>query len=194
MEKNKKTTKLDEKSLRVLSCALAVGVMILLMSGDMIITKFIKVKPNQLPKDEIVEPGPSDDTSVNETPKDEFDVSFYQQVSLDVLVEKIEKGETVVYFSGRFTCPPCHSFLPILTEVLKENNMTTAYYIDRSTIKANMPAYEKLVQMDSFISENFGGTPLLLLFHDGKYQNGLSGYYGDDATKTNIKTVLKSIE
>lgn len=40
-------TKMNEKTVRVLSCAVAVGVMILLLSGDMIISQFIPYNPNQ---------------------------------------------------------------------------------------------------------------------------------------------------
>jgi len=39
--------KMDKKTVQILACSLAVGVMILLLSGDMIISQIIKVNPNQ---------------------------------------------------------------------------------------------------------------------------------------------------
>ena len=46
MKKNKKGG-MNEQSLQVLACAVAVAVMILLLSGDMLISQFITVNPNQ---------------------------------------------------------------------------------------------------------------------------------------------------
>ena len=171
MAKNKKqetnSPKMNEKSLQVLSCALAVVILIILMSGDMIITRFIKVKPNQdYPASKLPQDKPTD---LEQNEQD----SVYVSIDLSTLLSKIEAKEEVIVLSGRDGCGACQRFKPVLESVLKEQNRK-AYYLDRNE-NMKTDEYQKLIALDPFIELSFSSTPFLMLFQNGSYKNGICG-------------------
>lgn len=103
----------------------------------------------------------------------EYDVSSFETLTTTEALEKIEKGGTEVIYIGRSTCGYCVKFLPILKQA-QENLGYTTTYIDLEQVNTDDQA--KLVALDSYVSDNFGYTPMVLVFKDGKYVNGWVGY------------------
>lgn len=178
-EQKKIVPKMNEKSVQVLGCALAVAILIVLMSGDMIITKFLKVKPNQeYPK-----------VNQPEIPLPEEDLKEYLlKTDLKTVMEKIEANEKVLVISANEECSPCQKFVPVLKSVVNEKKIKT-YYLERKEVVRD-DNYEKLIQMDPFIELSFGTTPFLMLFQDGSYKNGISGMMQDEETLKNALNEL----
>lgn len=103
----------------------------------------------------------------------EYDVSSFETLTTTEALEKIEKGGTEVIYIGRSTCGYCVKFLPILKQAQEDLGYTTTY-IDLEQVNTDDQA--KLVDLDSYISDNFGYTPMVLVFRDGEYVNGWVGY------------------
>lgn len=196
MKKQKANGKLDEKSLTVLSCALAVAVMILLLSGDMIITQFIRVNPNQeypeLQEKKEEKPQEEPVNNINNEEKDNnYDVSFLNQTTIEKAIEKINSGDRVIIFSGRSTCPPCQSFVPILKETFEELNITNALYFDRNTIDEKTSGYTEFLKYSDILEEEFDSTPFLMIFQDGKWKDYIIGMApSKEALKEELKQLL----
>jgi len=114
----------------------------------------------------------TDDTTTTEE-LGEYDVSDFNTLSVTDAVAQIEKGKTQVIYIGRSTCGYCVQFLPVLKEAQEKLGYTTTY-IDLEQVTTD--DQEKLVAYDDYISENFGYTPMVLVFKDGKYVDGWVGY------------------
>jgi predicted bacteriocin transport accessory protein len=181
----KKAKPIPEKSLQVISCALAVVVMILLMSGDMIMSKILRVNPNQdypydinKGSDEKVNSSVDIDVSLN------YDVSFMKETNLVELRNLILTGNTIYVFSGRSTCPPCKKFVPVLKNVTQELQLTNVYYLNQSEIDEKTEGYQEFTKFSPLLQEEFGTTPFLMVFKDQKYQEGQIGTMGTDEVFT----------
>lgn len=191
----KKSKKIPEKSLQVLSCAMAVAVMILLLSGDIFMSKILRVNPNQeYPYDEkndnssSKEDENSQDIKINSS-NSSYDVSFMKQVSLVDLDEIIQQGGIIYVFSGRSTCPPCRKFVPVLEKVVKDLQLSNVYYLDQSTIKKTADGYQKFVDYSEELQKEFGTTPYFMIFNNKSYQEGLIGM---SETEESLEKILKN--
>ena len=80
-------------------------------------------------------------------------------------------------FIGSETCSWCSKFKTVINEALKDNNFNV-YYIDLSSMTQD--EYNALIATDSYMSENEWGTPLNLLYKDGKRINVLNGYVPEE--------------
>lgn len=110
---------------------------------------------------------------VETTENTEYDVSDFTTKTTTELVESIAKGGTEIVYIGRSTCGYCVKFLPILKQAQEDLNYKTTYV---NLEEVTTDDQEKLVAYDSYISENFGYTPMVLVFKDGKYVDGWVGY------------------
>ena len=72
---------------------------------------------------------------------------------------------------------PVKSELYVLSNLSKDNNYKV-YYIDISTLTQD--EYNELVKTDEYMSQNEWGTPLNLLYKDGKRIDELNGYVSSD--------------
>lgn len=120
----------------------------------------------------------ADNTSSNENNSEEststdYDVSKFETLTTTEAAEKISKGETQVVYIGRSNCGYCVKFVPILKQAQDDLGYKTIY-IDLNEVTSDDK--EKLVAYDSYIEENFGYTPMVLVFKDGKYVSGWVGY------------------
>lgn len=106
----------------------------------------------------------------------EYDVSMFNEKTTTETIESINNGNTEIIYIGRSTCGYCVKFLPILQEA-QENFGYTTTYIDLTEMttddQTNLLALDN---EDGYISENFGYTPMVLIFKDGKLVNGWVGY------------------
>lgn len=83
-----------------------------------------------------------------------------------------EKGYQLI-FIGSASCGYCTNFKPEIKLTLKEHN-ANIYYLDISKLSSG--EMQALYASDSYYTENEWGTPLNLLFKDGKRINVLNGY------------------
>lgn len=106
----------------------------------------------------------------------DYDVSMFETLTTDDAVNKIKEGETEIVYIGRSTCTYCVKFLPALQQAQNDYNYTTIYI---NLEEMTSDDQNKLLELDNdegYISENFGYTPMVLIFKDGKLANGWVGY------------------
>ena len=106
----------------------------------------------------------------------EYDVSMFEAIDVDGFVEAFKDDELSVVYFGRATCGYCVQFLPVLQQAQSEYKYKTLY-VDISTISTDEST--KITELDSFLAENYGATPIVVLLKDGKivdYQRGYSDY------------------
>lgn len=108
-----------------------------------------------------------------ETETGEYDVSMFETIDLDGLKDTFNSDEIEVVYFGRPTCSYCVQFLPVLQKAQSEFGYTTKY-VDISTISEDDA--EEIKDMDDFLNENYGTTPLVILVKDGKLIEGHIGY------------------
>jgi len=87
-----------------------------------------------------------------------------------------EKGYQFI-FIGSSSCGYCTNFKPEIKAALQEYN-ANIYYLDVS--KLSNVELQQLYSSDKYFTENEWGTPLNLLFKDGKRINVLNGYVPKD--------------
>lgn len=118
----------------------------------------------------------SNKTTTNDTEtleNTDYDVSSFKTMTTTEVVKSIDKGDTQVIYIGRSTCGYCVKFIPILKQAQEDLGYTTTY-INLEEVTTDDQA--KLVAYNTYISENFGYTPMVLVFKDGKYVDGWVGY------------------
>lgn len=108
-----------------------------------------------------------------ETENTEYDVSMFKQIDVDGLKEAFDSEEAKVVYLGRATCGYCVQFLPVLQKAQDEFGYQTLY-IDITTIDED--GAKEIQGMDSFLEENYGTTPLVIIVKDGKLVKGHVGY------------------
>lgn len=108
---------------------------------------------------------------------DEDILRTYKIVSLDEYKEIIKEKGYHFMFIGSEQCGYCTQFKGSVEESLK-NNDYKVYYIDISTLSED--EYNELVKTDEYMSQNEWGTPLNLLYKDGKRIAELNGYVSSD--------------
>lgn len=117
----------------------------------------------------------------NEEENSDYDVSEFEILSTTETIDKIDKGGTQVVYIGRANCGYCVKFIPVLQQAQKDLGYKTIY-IDLNEVTVD--DQEKLVAYDSYVEENFGYTPMVLVFKDGKYADGWVGYTEIDEFKS----------
>lgn len=101
----------------------------------------------------------------------------YITISLDEYKEIIKEKGYHFMFIGSEQCGYCTEFKNSIGEALKDNDFNV-YYLDISTLSEN--EYNELVKTDNYMSENEWGTPLNILYKDGKRVDVLNGYVSSD--------------
>lgn len=113
-------------------------------------------------------------TKQDEEQVQEYDASMFKQVTPDEFVEAFKGSKTQVIYIGRPTCSYCAAFLPTLQQAQKDYNYTTLYLnideVDSSEIS-------KITELDEWLNNYYGTTPLVIVVKDGKIQGeGWVGY------------------
>lgn len=163
----KEKLNLDEKTREVIYCVLVVVVIVLVAFGDRIVLRFIKSSPN-----------PNDRVFGGET-KEPYSISFLEQLTLDEVLERLERQETFLLLSSKDDCYTCEKYLPIL-EVGIERINTPVYYIDRDLYDEGSEAWDEFISLDERITQNFMYTPYLMYFKEGKFEAELVGKKDQD--------------
>jgi len=103
----------------------------------------------------------------------DYDVSEFTEVDFDGLKSAIAKDGYVVVYMGVASCPNCVNFIPVLKQAQTDYKYTT-YYVDMDKITQEEVTY--IYSLDDYFDEEFGYTPLIAIFKDGKFVNGRTGY------------------
>lgn len=98
----------------------------------------------------------------------------YTTVTLSEYKKLIKADGYHFMFIGRETCGYCTKFKKSIEEAMKQYNFMV-YYLDTDSLK-NEQEFNELIATDSYMSENEWGTPLNLLYKDGKRIDVLNGY------------------
>ncbi len=123
-------------------------------------------------------------TTTEEEELGEYDVSQFEELTVSELDEKIKAGGTQVVYIGRSTCGYCVKFVPVLKEAQNDLGYKTIY-VDLTQVSSSDA--ETLYGYDSFVEENFGYTPMVLVFKDGNFVKGTVGYTELDELKSFLK-------
>lgn len=97
----------------------------------------------------------------------------YLTITLDDYMKIIKSKGYNFMFIGSEQCGYCQEFKKSITESL-EGNDYNVYYLDISTL--NEDEIKELTATDNYFSENEWGTPLNLLYKNGKRVDVLNGY------------------
>lgn len=119
---------------------------------------------------------------VDATSSEDYDVSKFEQVDNDKLFEAIAREGYQVVYVGRESCGYCTKFIPALKQAQEEFGYTTIYHDITKVINfstgaiSDQTTYDKIVAINDYIKENYGATPMVLVFKDGSYVDGWVGY------------------
>lgn len=97
----------------------------------------------------------------------------YVTVKLDEYKKIIKEDGYNFMFIGSEQCSYCTQFKESIKESLTDNSYVV-YYLDISTLTED--EYNELTETDKYMQENQWGTPLSLLYKDGKRKAELNGY------------------
>lgn len=140
------------------------------------------------------------DTNTNSIQESEYntdyDVSMFKEISAKDL-KKQTKGKLQVVYIGRETCGWCAAFLPNLWQAQDELDFKTLY-IDLAKIidftsetfdTLDQEAFDILSELtgkgyESYMQENLGATPMILIMKDNKIVGAQTGYSEYDSFKT----------
>lgn len=95
------------------------------------------------------------------------------EVDIDNYLKLIKSKGNHIVFIGRETCSWCQKYKPVMKSAAKDYNITL-YYID--TDKFIGEDWNKFKESEKYLTENEWGTPLTLLYKDGKLIDVLNGY------------------
>lgn len=123
----------------------------------------------------------SNNTSYNNEQKnDDYDVSMFDSINFNQMVETIGSKDIQVIYIGRSTCGYCVQFLPSLQKAQEEFGYKTKYYnigdLSNEELQSNAEKLSEFDNEDGFIKTNFGATPMVMLVKDGKLIDGWVGY------------------
>lgn len=124
------------------------------------------------------------ESTITEEENTEYDVSEFEELTTSELAEKVKAGGTQVVYIGRSTCGYCVKFIPTLKQAQKDLGYKTIY-VDLTKVTSSDA--ETLYAYDSFVEENFGYTPMVLVFKDGNFVKGTVGYTEVDEFKSFLK-------
>lgn len=125
--------------------------------------------------------GSDNNDESDKTDNTEYDVSSFNAVTYDQLKTAIKSDKYTVVYIGRSSCGYCAKFLPMLKKGQEEYGFTTTYFditqvINFSTKSiSDQDAYDGIKALDTFFEE-FGATPMVAVFKDGKFVKGTVGY------------------
>lgn len=100
------------------------------------------------------------------------DNSLLKEISIDQYFELIEEDENTYIFVGSPSCPHCVNIKPHLIEITKELNIEITY-LNLNTFSQD--DYNRFIESNDILKEDWG-TPLLLIFNNGKLKDYFMGY------------------
>lgn len=128
-----------------------------------------------------------------------YDVSMFEEITAKDINSKTKKDTKVVYI-GRESCGWCAAFLPVLWDAQDEYDYKTLYidiakiidFSDGSVL--DQDSYDILNELtgdgyESYMEENFGATPMILIIKNNKIIGASTGYSEYEAFESVLKDV-----
>lgn len=112
----------------------------------------------------------SDDVGIIE----EYDVSLFKEIDSSEFVKLFNDSKLSVVYMGREDCTYCVQFAPLLKQTVEEYDYTL-HYIDINKVPYGSEEARLIQELDPFLEESFGTTPLLVFIKDGKILDELVG-------------------
>lgn len=106
----------------------------------------------------------------------DYDVSMFDELTTTDAINRISDGSKQVVYIGRSTCGYCVKFLPMLQQAQTEYGYKTIYIDLEKMTTDDQNALTALDNSEGYIKENYGYTPLVLIFENGKLSKGWVGY------------------
>lgn len=106
----------------------------------------------------------------------EYDVSMFDTVDSNKVVDLFDSEKTQVIYIGRSTCGYCVQFLPVLQKAQEDYDYTTKYLDITTVTTEGQSALLAKDNEEKFLENNYGATPVVLLVKDGKLVDGWVGY------------------
>jgi len=103
----------------------------------------------------------------------EYDVSTFDEITADDLIELYKKDGYHIIYTGRSTCGYCVMFAPVLKEIQEKYDVKINYL---DITKVDNAGYETIKKEDNLLTQNFGTTPLTIVYKDGEFVDGIVGY------------------
>ena len=119
-----------------------------------------------------------------------YDVSMFKKIDTSKFISLFKGDKKSLIYLGRSTCGYCVKFLPNLQKAQKEYGYKT-YYLDITTVDKNEQS--KIQELDTFLKDNYGYTPMVLVVKDGKILNKEVDNY-DGVGYTEYKTFEKFLQ
>ena len=118
----------------------------------------------------------------------DYDVSMFEEIEAKDLKKKT-KGDLKVVYIGRESCGWCAAFLPNLWQAQEDYGFKTLYIDIAKIIDFNsqnggvldQDAFDALTKLtgegfETYMQENFGATPMILIMKDNKIVKAQTGY------------------
>ena len=95
--------------------------------------------------------------------KDNFKTNYVTSISIDELKEKIDNKESFILVFTQDTCSHCKAYLPTLTKIGKEYNLTF-YDLSTTNLSDEDKNYVRSIA-------NYTGTPTTIFIENGEEKN-----------------------
>lgn len=129
-----------------------------------------------------------------------YDVSMFEEINAKDIKSKTKKDIKLIYI-GRESCGWCAAFLPNLWNAQEDYDFTTLYIdiakiIDFETgAVTDQKSFDILNNLtgkgyESYMNENLGATPMILIMKNNKIIKATTGYYEYEE----LENILKDFE
>lgn len=164
MKQKNKEENLGENHQRneFLYCTFIVIVIIFIAMGDQIALHFFKNNPN--PNDKVF----------GGSSKEAYSISFLPELSLNEVLEKIDKKESFLLLSSKSDCVVCEKMLPTLEEIYDKRKVEI-YYFNKDLYDNSTETLKKFREVDEKISAKIIYTPYLMYFDNGILKDDMVG-------------------
>lgn len=137
-------------------------ILIMVFLGDIIAINFIKWKEN--PHDIEFQTGDKKDYN-------RYQIPNITELNAEQIEQKITTKESFYLLLVRESCYTCNEYVPLLSEVFKDNNITNIYYLNRGKYTENNETFKYLNKK----YKNMKYTPYLMYFKNGNLIKELIG-------------------
>ena len=152
----------EERKKQLIHCTLFVMVLLFLAFGDQIALRYIKSKPNP------------NNTVFGNAEKKEFTIDFLTPISMEEILEKVEKKENFLLLSSQDNCKICDEYYQNLNDFLKEENKT-GYFLNIENINWKEENTKKFQELNPNIKDHIKYTPYIMYFENGNLKSELVG-------------------
>lgn len=121
--------------------------------------------------------------TIEEMMKKKYITGNYIEVTLDEYKELVKAKGYHVMFVGRETCSWCTKFKEAIKDA-NQDEVVIVYYIDTDKLTSG---FDELYATDEYFESEEWGTPLTLIYKDGKRIDVINGYVESDELIDTLK-------